>query len=80
MHTQGPHSEVKVGDGGEKEVREKGSQTWDLPLLWLESGVSRVSWVHSSLTNLKLKSGNLGTRRDKWVHLNGQLSRFPRAF
>ena len=73
QHAQGLHSEVV----GERE-REKGPGA--LPLLGSNGGASRISWVHSLMTNLKHKSGNQGMAREKQGHWSSRLSRLPRAF
>ena len=70
----GPHIVVGV-EGGREGVR-----TWGSAFIRVPGGVREVLWVHSLLANLKHKSGNWGTGREKRDYLSGHLPRSPRAF
>ena len=64
------------GRGGGRE----GVRTWGSAFIRVPGGVREVLWVHSLLVNLKHKSGNRGTGREKRDFLSGHLPRSPRAF
>ena len=55
-------------------------RTWGSAFIRVPGGVREVLWVHSLLVNLKHKSGNRGTGREKRDFLSGHLPRSPRAF